>query len=259
MQSLITQPTVSGGLRQMGIRPGATLLVHCRMSSLGHVQGGAQTLIEALLDQLGSAGTLVMPTFTGGRFDPSEWSNPPVDQALWDRIRFETPAYHPQKTPTGVSMSKLYELFRTWPAVVRTDHPHSSFAAWGQHRNLVVETHDLEQRFGETSPLKKLYDLNAVVLFLGTTYATNTCFHLAEYRQASPPIRDYLIVQLVNGARRLITYQDVDTDSSRFEDIGADFETANPVTIGSIGNARCRQFRLRDAVDFAVNWLDRNG
>jgi len=200
-----------------------------------------------------------MPTLTNGRFDPSEWKNPPAPEKDWDRIRFETPPYHPDKTPTDATMSAVYELFRTWPGVVRTDHPHSSVAAWGHDRDAITRVHLLEERFGNSSPLGVLYDLDAQVLFLGTSYGTNTCFHLAEYRQPDPPVRDFLIVRGSADNRKLVTYSDVDTDSSIFETIGADFELATPIQLTLIGAAECRLFDLRAGVDFATNWLAGRG
>ena len=67
----------------------ASLMVHCSMSSLGRVQGGAQTIVEALIQSVGEQVTLVMPTLTDGRSDPSEWRKPPVAEELWSRIRYE--------------------------------------------------------------------------------------------------------------------------------------------------------------------------
>jgi len=255
MRKLVTVPTIIDGLAALGLGEGARLLVHCSMSSFGHVEGGAQAIIEALTSVVGRSGTLVMPTLTNGRFDPSEWRNPPAPEEQWDRIRFETPAYNPNKTPTDKTMSAVYELFRTWPGVIRTNHPHSSVAAWGADRDLVTNEHRLDERFGDSSPLGVLYQLDAQVLFLGTTFATNTCFHLAEYRRPNPPKREFLIVSGIGADRRLITYTDVDTDSSVFETIGADFEAATTIRRGRVGAADARLFGLRSAVDFATEWL----
>ena len=113
----------------------------------------------------------------------------------------------------------------------------------------------LQERFGDSSLLGVLYELDAQVLFLGTSYATNTCFHLAEYRMPNPSVREFLIVQGSGDDRKLTTYLDVDTNSGIFEDIGADFEARHPVRIGQMGGAACRLFGLRSAVDFAVDWL----
>ena len=255
MQQLVTVPTILNGLSELGVRAGMNLLVHCSLSSFGHVQGGAQTIVEAVIQHVGKEGTIVMPTLTNGRFDPSEWRNPPVPQELWDRIRFETPLHHPQKTPTDHTMSVVYELFRTWPDVIRTGHPHSSLAAWGKYRNEIVENHRLEERFGDSSPLARLYQIDTQVLFLGTTFATNMCFHLAEYRQPNPPIREFMIVREYDGKRTLERYTDVNTDSGIFEAIGTDFEADCTVYKAEIGQASCRFFSLREAVDFAQMWL----
>jgi aminoglycoside 3-N-acetyltransferase len=253
---MITAPSIVAGLRQLGVRPGMTLLSHCSLSSFGHVYGGPQAIVEALIECVGPKGTLVMPSFTEGRFDPSEWNNPPVEEKHWDRIRFETPLYNPNKTPTDKTMSSVYELFRTWPNTKRTNHPHSSFSAWGHHRDKITKEHCLDCRFGESSPLAKLYDLNAFVLFLGTSYLTNTSFHLAEYRQRNPPMRNYHIVQQVRNVKKCIEYTDVDTNSSIFQTIGDAFEKDKQVLQGIIGESSCRLFEMPGAVNYAQDWLN---
>lgn len=258
MQQLVTVPTIIEGLADLGVTSGDRLLVHCSLSSFGRVQGGAQAVVEALEQAVGPSGTLVMPTLTNGRFDPSEWGNPPAPEQHWHRIRFETPAFHPDKTPTDHTMSAVYELFRTWPGALRSNHPHSSMAAWGAHRESLTTGHRLEERFGDSSPLGTLYELDAKVLFLGTGYDTSTCFHLAEYRVSNPPRRAFRIVQQQGSERRLVTYEDVDTNSSVFEQLGSDFEAAEPVAVAPIGAAQCRLFSFRKAVDFAVAWLGAN-
>ena len=258
VRPLVTIPAIVTGLTKLGLERGDCVLVHASLSSFGQVQGGAQAVIEALIEVVGMNGTLVMPAFTNGRFDPSEWGNPPLAQDQWDRIRFETPAYHPQKTPTDHTMSCVYELFRSWPDAVRTNHPHSSLAAWGKHRDEIVSVHELADRLGESSPLARLYDMQAQVVFLGTGFATNTCFHLAEYRRSNPPTREYMIVAEVDGVRQLVRYTDVDTDSSRFAAIGAAFEEQCSISQTTIGASSCKRFQFVDAVDFAQQWLNHN-
>ena len=46
-------------LRVLGVRPGGVLMVHTRMSALGWVIGGTETVVRSLLDVLGPDGTLV--------------------------------------------------------------------------------------------------------------------------------------------------------------------------------------------------------
>ena len=250
MQPIVTPVTIRDGLVALDIDPTRPLLVHCSLSAFGSVHGGAQAVVQALTDHGTTTGTIVMPTFTPGRFDPSEWANPPLDPSLWERVRFETPLFDPRKTPVDRDMSRVYDCFRCWPDAQRSRHPHSSFAARGPDAVQILAGHALDDRFGERSPVARLYALDAHVLFLGTGYDTNTCFHLAEYRIPSPPTRRF--AQMMGddrGGRVRFEYADIDTNSSVFAEIGDAFEQGEP------GGAACRAFSLRDAADFARDWL----
>ena len=56
-QQLITVPTVADGLAALGVSAGATLMVHCSLSSFGRIQGGSQTVVEALTKTVVSSRT----------------------------------------------------------------------------------------------------------------------------------------------------------------------------------------------------------
>lgn len=114
-----------------------------------------------------------MPAYTGGLTDPKNWQHPPVPEDWKDTIRAETPAFDPLRTPTR-QMGQIAETFRTWPDVVRSTHPHCSFAAWGTHAKIIVEGHELENGLGEGSPLARIYELDGWVLLLGVGFASNT-------------------------------------------------------------------------------------
>ncbi|MCL1965184.1 MAG: AAC(3) family N-acetyltransferase [Firmicutes bacterium] len=60
----MNQPDIAAGLRALGVRPGMMLEVHSALSAFGHVEGGADTLIEALMEVVGKDGAIVMPSFT---------------------------------------------------------------------------------------------------------------------------------------------------------------------------------------------------
>ena len=53
-----TQEQICEALRALGLPSGAIVFVHSSMSSIGYVEGGAGTLVDAFLQVLGPAGTL---------------------------------------------------------------------------------------------------------------------------------------------------------------------------------------------------------
>lgn len=49
--------------RRLGVKPGMALEVHCSLSKLGFVDGGAETIINAIKQVVGNDGAIVMPSF----------------------------------------------------------------------------------------------------------------------------------------------------------------------------------------------------
>lgn len=250
-----TRATLAADLLALGVTAGMTVLVHSSLSSLGWVCGGSVTVVEALLDVVTPQGTIVMPTFTDSYSEPAYWQESAVPLAWWPTIRATNPAFNPQLTPSE-GMGQIAETFRTWPGTLRSSHPASSFAALGRYAADITSHHPLDFSLGEESPLARLYCLDSWVLFLGTGYANNTSFHLAEYRApgAHEIVQGAAIIE--RGQRVWKPYRDIELDLvGRFAEIGIDFEQANRVETGLVGSATARLFGQRAAVDFAVQWL----
>ncbi|MFJ2717669.1 aminoglycoside N(3)-acetyltransferase [Streptomyces sp. NPDC087437] len=246
---LVTRDTIAEGLRDLGVRPGETLLVHSSLSSLGWVCGGQVAVVQGLLDALGPDGTLVVPTHCGDLSDPARWSRPPVPEEWWDTIRATMPAYDPRVSPSfGVGV--IPETVRTWPGALRSAHPQTSFAAIGPRAAGIVDGHATDCRLGERSPLARLEALGARVLLLGAGYGSCTCFHLAEYRIPGPLTREGR-----PGPHGWEVVTDVSITSERFDELGHDFERDRPVVRGTVGAARSRLFPVADAVAYAERWL----
>lgn len=250
-----TVQSLSSDLRALGLRSGDVVLTHSSARSLGFVVGGAQAIVQALLDVLGPDGTLVVPTHTSDNCDPASWCNPPVPEAWWPVIRDQAPGFDPSRTPSRW-MGVVAETVRTWPGALRSDHPRLSFAALGRRAASITSPHQLDDALGEHSPLGALYRLDGKVLLLGCGHDSNTSLHLAEWRQKSPA-RGIVgaSIRRPDGASQWISWTDVIENEDDFGQLGAAFEANLGLSTGPVGSATARLMPQRALVDFATTWM----
>ena len=164
---VILKEDIACQLRKVGLEQGDTVMVHTSLKRMGYVCGGAQTVIEALIEVVGDTGTILMPTQSWKNLDPEEGVHWEADEADWQKIRDNWPAYDKHLTPTN-TMGAVAEMFRRYPGSLRSDHPARSVCAWGKNAAYLTEKHDFSNIFGDGSPIGKLYELDGKVLLLGT-------------------------------------------------------------------------------------------
>lgn len=154
----VTSQEIAAELKRLIPRNPPAVLVHSSLSSFGHVEGGAESVIAAL-KELCAGGTLLMPTLSFASIDEAS--------PVFDVIA--------TKSDTG----RITEVFRTQPGVLRSRHIVSSAAAWGACARAVTAGH-LDTPCGPDSPYRRLIELDGFVLFLGACFRSNTLFHCAE-------------------------------------------------------------------------------
>lgn len=140
-----------------------TLLVHSSMKSLGEVEGGADTVLDALSEYM-KDGLLVLPTHT--------WDHIGTGKGQSDLFDYRT---------EPVCIGLLPEMFRKRPNVIRSLHPTHSVAALGRDAESYVSGDEyINTPAGRNGCWGKLYDRSAKVLFLGCGVSCNTYIHGVE-------------------------------------------------------------------------------
>jgi aminoglycoside 3-N-acetyltransferase len=157
----------------LGLQAGDIVLVHSSYKSLGGVEGGPQTVIDALLDVLTPEGTLIMPTFNFN-FNKGE---------PWDVLN--TPSH----------MGAITELVRTNPASRRVFHPFYSFAILGKLKDELTRVR-YKDSYGVDSIFMQLRKLNAKIMIIGLSYTHSmTFFHHVEQMEGV----DYRFIKEFTG------------------------------------------------------------
>ncbi len=153
-QKGISKQKLINDFNKIGIKKDDSVLVHSSLSKIGFVDGGAETVVNALFECVGENGTLLFPTFSAsGRNKTYLEQNPYFDR---------------KNTPS--QMGIITEYFRKLNDVFRSFHPTDSVCAKGRLAEYYTNSHFGQLTpYNEYSPFRKLCLMNGKILMLGTT------------------------------------------------------------------------------------------
>ncbi|NOZ29268.1 MAG: AAC(3) family N-acetyltransferase [Chloroflexi bacterium] len=161
----LTADEIARDLRALGLCPGDDVLVHSSLSSLGWVEGGPDTVIDALLMVVSPGGTVLMPALTGSPEDGPD--RPPLVDV--------------RHTPCATWIGRIPETFRRRPGARRSLHPTHSVTAIGERAVWYTTGHErCAMPCGPGSPYVRLMDRGGYILLLGCTQESNTSLHALE-------------------------------------------------------------------------------
>lgn len=171
----VTKADIIEGLRRAGLAGGEVVLVHSSLNRFGQVDGGADAVIEAVLEAIGPGGTAVFTALT----ITAAYTEAHVRAALAGKINRDEPMFDVRNSPTWAG--KIPETFRTMPGVIRSWHPTHSVSAVGPLAGELLAEHHLRPSCGLDSPYERITRLDeGRVLLLGVSHETNTTMHCIE-------------------------------------------------------------------------------
>jgi len=228
---VLRKPDIVAGLRSLGLQPGDRVLVHSSMAALGKVDGGADTVIDALVEAVGPEGLVVVPTFAcEAPFDPKS-----------------------SATPLGAVPDRLWRR----PEAVRSKHPTHSVAAIGKGAEELVRDHEkAPTAYAEGTPYHTLASTGGKILLMGVDQDRNTTLHTAEALAHSPYLVDIQATYIEDG--REVTIPVAAMAGPHRDFIGLDplFRELGAMRIGRIGTAVCRLIEAGAMLEAAIEALE---
>ena len=151
----VTKEQIVFALQLGGIEKGDVVLMHSALSSIGYVEGGAETVVDAVLEAVGPEGTYAVSTMNG------------------------THPFDPENAPSTVGI--ISEKHRLRPNSIRSLRPVHSINAIGARAEELTKDHDkCATNCGEGSPYLKLRDMGGKIILLGVDMNRNTTLHAIE-------------------------------------------------------------------------------
>ncbi|HPD15294.1 MAG TPA: DUF4910 domain-containing protein [Planctomycetota bacterium] len=234
LRPVLRRDEVRAALDVLGVPRGAVLMVHSSLSQFGYIEGGADAVIDALLDAVGPEGTLAMPTLS------CSWVG--------------RPPYDPATTPSRVGA--VTEAFRKRQGVLRSPHPTHSVAAFGPRAAEIVSGHTPDRPvFAPEGAFGKLYELDAWILML-CKLAANTTMHMGDERNGLL-LLDFLAYVMEGGKPREVVVRHVPWHVN-FEPSYEAMRQRGQLRSAPLGEGTIHLMRARDAVDAATESVRRN-
>jgi aminoglycoside 3-N-acetyltransferase len=176
----VTRDDVRAGIRELGLA-GLPLCVHSSLRSFGRVEGGADTVVDAILDE---GCTLLVPTFSYWLYlvVPPEGMRPARNG--WDYGEpHESPGagriFDPESNTVSQTMGAIPAAVLARPVRVRGRSPICSFAAVGPLAERLVSP---QRALDVYPPLRLLAASDGWVVLMGVGLERMTLIHLAEER-----------------------------------------------------------------------------
>ena len=241
--SLVSSSDLKAGLSKLGL--GKSLVIaHASLKAFGTIEGGADTMLNALLD---SVRGIIMPTFTYLTMLNPE-VGPPKNGITYGSetdLNKMAEAFHPGM-PVDKMMGVLPEVLRKHPKAKRSMHPIQSFAGIRADAILNVQT-----IYNPLAPIGALADSDGWVLLLGVDHRVNTSIHYAEKLGGRLQFLRWALMQ-----DRVVECPGFPGDSEGFDAVAPAVEKYTRRV--EIGNALVQAVHLKSLIKVVLDQLKEN-
>ena len=223
-------------LTKMGLKRGDHLGLGLSLKSIGHVKGGPKTIIEALLEVIGSSGTLMMNAYT-------EFFYLTEVRLAWTDYVYD---YQSTMVNTGI----VPETFRHWEKSIRSQHPTHSNVAYGKYAKALLEGHD--ENSSAYLPYSRLADINGLYLAIGIEDRLVGFRHRAQYEAGLlnvVPWKRAVNFKDHNGRIKTFILRDRGGCVNKLSDLVAILRNERLVKNGHIGKASAVLVPAKDALE----------
>ena len=157
---MFTKEQLKNQLKNMGIIPSDTVLIHTAFKSVGEVEGGIDGFIDAFKEYL-KDGLFIIPTHT------------------WENVNRENPVFDVSVTTPCIGAVPTVAAFRK--DGIRSLHPTHSVWAVGKGAEDFIKGEELAKTPAPVGGAWcRLSDLNAKILLIGLGHNRNTFIHAID-------------------------------------------------------------------------------
>lgn len=230
---ILTKEEILNQLKKFNFSKGSPVIVHTSLKAIGEIDGGADTLLSALIEYADSKeGVLCVPTHT--------WATRSLDLRKAESCIGVFPA-----------------IAAAHPKAVRSLHPTHSMAVFGEGKRVekfVLKERDVDTPVSPHGCYGNLYRENGYVLLIGVDHTKNTFLHCVEEMMNVPgrltdeKVEAVIINKYGTKEKKLLYWFDeseIPDVSENFGKLESAFRYHNCIQDGVLGNA---EMQLCDAV-----------
>ena len=204
---------IAEALRKLGVKNGDVVLLHSALSAIGHVEGGAEAVVDAFLDAVGDDGTLVVPAFG--------------------------------------NLGIITTTVKSRAEAKISDHPNARVAAIGKNAEAICAEHwEAETAHGEGTPYLKIAKLGGKICLMGVDQDRNTTLHSVEALLRLPYLKTITSKRTdADGNEETKDFPFFPGPHRDFIGLDKYLRHSGKMTIGKVGNAVTSLIKSEDLIE----------